>query len=91
MCLLASLHMQAMWQLDEKKVKLGEITDNAILQRPSVDSFDWLMANNFFHSRVRDALGITYGNAESKKGPYSEGDAMAGLHLVSAFLFSGTY
>jgi len=88
MCLLSSLHMQAMWQLADAGI--GDAIPDNVLTRPSAASFDWGRANNFFHSRVRDALGITYGDVRSGKGePYTEGDAMAGLHLVSAFLFSG--
>jgi len=88
MCLLSSLHMQAMWELEKKRAShSGGSSSNTLVTKSGLGHLDWAYMNNFFYKRVREGLGMS-GRVESKG--YSEGDAMAGLHLVSSFLFSGT-
>jgi len=84
MCLLSSLHMQAMWKAKE---------NNSALAR-YVDSSDWVGSNNYFFARVCAALGITatYGTTRLEmkvRRNFTAADAMVALHGVSSFLFSG--
>lgn len=92
MCLLSALHMHCMWRLaDGRRRRIeGSSGGNVVRAKPESRFHDEASVN-FFYKNVKEALGISHDvtleDTESRE--YTEGDAMAGLHTVSGFLFSG--
>jgi C6 transcription factor Pro1 len=75
MCLLSALHIRCMRLISPVKLEDDDgNSDSEILSQ--IDKF---------YARVKVALDAE----NSSSNTYTEGDAMAGLHVVSSFLFSG--